>query len=112
MIERLAESSQLQEDIRLLGGIPILLNILTKQTLTNTLSLEAREKVLALKAACCSTITQLVLNDSNAQLIVQVNMCNVFTCSSHGYWEGGGDTDRERLLYCPLSIAIQTLVPI
>ena len=73
VLERLAESSQLQEDIRLLGGIPILISILTKHPLTNSLSQEAADKVLSLKAACCSAITQLVLNDSNAQLVVQVS---------------------------------------
>lgn len=31
------------------------------------------EKVVALRAVCCSALTQLVLNDTNAQLIVQVS---------------------------------------
>lgn len=32
-----------------------------------------REKLIALRAVCCSALTQLVLNDANAQLIVQVS---------------------------------------
>ena len=31
-------------------------------------------KEIALRAVCCSALTQLVLNDANAQLIVQVQL--------------------------------------
>lgn len=44
----------------------------------------AEERVVALRAVCCSTLTQLVLNDANAQLIVQVRLHTcVYACMSN-----------------------------
>lgn len=31
------------------------------------------EKLVALRAVCCSALTQFILNDANAQLVVQVS---------------------------------------
>ena len=94
VVERLLECSDYQESVRLLGGIPLLLGLLryicphhvhdmhiahtshmcSKHVIGDAQSLTTQEKLLALRAVCCSALTQLVLNDANAQLIVQVSM--------------------------------------
>ncbi len=88
VVERLLDSSECQEDIRLLGGIPLLLSLLRycvrmviyvyPRTLLCSRQRggidEDEDKEIALKAVCCSALTQLVLNDANAQLLVQVRV--------------------------------------
>lgn len=46
----------------------------SKHVISGSQSKETQEKLIALRAVCCSALTQLVLNDANAQLIVQVRI--------------------------------------
>ncbi|KAJ8024745.1 Serine/threonine-protein kinase Nek10 [Holothuria leucospilota] len=97
-LTQLAEDPDSSNDIRVMGGIPLLLSLLDNREFSNdkgftsvqsanpasrhmsmpSLVEESGEEVsweqrLSLQAACCAALTQLVLNDTNAQLIVQNN---------------------------------------
>ncbi|XP_071811939.1 serine/threonine-protein kinase Nek10-like isoform X2 [Apostichopus japonicus] len=98
-LTQLAEDPDSSNDIRLLGGIPLLLTLLHNREFStdkssstairsanpagrlmsvSSLVEESEEEVswdqrLSLKSACCAALTQLILNDTNAQLIVQNN---------------------------------------
>lgn len=102
VIERLSEDKELQDDFRLLGGVPLLLALLRYkigtyvQTAwqfvrrldylvlpcvvgTNTLSCSksvesssSQDKVTVLKSATCSAITQLASHDTNSLHFAQV----------------------------------------
>ncbi|XP_064647699.1 serine/threonine-protein kinase Nek10-like isoform X2 [Lineus longissimus] len=95
---QLAEDQDASNDIRTMGGIPLLLSLLHDRKFVNERPSSAnsassapphgrtpptgvpmeegedmREHVLSLKSACCAALTELVLNDTNAQQIVQAN---------------------------------------
>eukprot|EP00731_Ephydatia_muelleri_P008723 Em0004g1061a len=88
ILDSLAEDVAQQEAIRLRGGIPLLLNILRGQSNEGQEGTgregwgiregagggsDVSDAVLSLRAACCSTIAQLVLNDASSQLVVKGN---------------------------------------
>ncbi|XP_071966114.1 serine/threonine-protein kinase Nek10-like isoform X1 [Antedon mediterranea] len=94
----LAEDMDTSNEIRITGGLPILLSLLQDRKYTSDLqgttsissassigrmhSLTAIDQplddvslqnILSLQSACCAALTELVLNDSNAQQIVRNN---------------------------------------
>ncbi|KAM7451535.1 Serine/threonine-protein kinase Nek10 [Porites harrisoni] len=90
IIVQLAEDADASNDIRLLGGIPLLLTLLQdRKSISDVLYLgsdsskasisadpadvEIGEETLSLKTAVCSALTELVVNDTNGQQIVQSN---------------------------------------
>lgn len=91
IIVQLAEDADSSNDIRLLGGIPLLLALLQdRKPGTDMLyfgpesskasvstepadAVESCEETLPLRAAVCSALTELVVNDTNGQQIVQSN---------------------------------------
>ncbi|KAK2562007.1 Serine/threonine-protein kinase Nek10 [Acropora cervicornis] len=91
IIVQLAEDADSSNDIRLLGGIPLLLALLqdrkpgtdvlyfgpesSKASLSTEPAdaVESCEETLPLRAAVCSALTELVVNDTNGQQIVQSN---------------------------------------
>jgi len=92
ILVQLAADQDTRDEIRLLGGIPLLLSLLQDKdyvTERNALNLKSgdmsrtpvmpltedasQEQRLSLKSAVCAAITELVLNDSNAQHIVTAN---------------------------------------
>ncbi|XP_015752119.1 PREDICTED: serine/threonine-protein kinase Nek10-like [Acropora digitifera] len=91
IIVQLAEDPDSSNDIRLLGGIPLLLALLqdrkpgtdmlyfgpegSKASVSTEPAdvVESCEETLPLRAAVCSALTELVVNDTNGQQIVQSN---------------------------------------
>ncbi|XP_078355562.1 serine/threonine-protein kinase Nek10-like, partial [Oculina patagonica] len=91
IIVQLAEDADSSNDIRVLGGIPLLLALLQdRKPSSDTLYLnsdsgskasinaeqaeaEPMEETMPLKIAVCSALTELVVNDTNGQQIVQSN---------------------------------------
>ncbi|XP_033116019.1 serine/threonine-protein kinase Nek10-like isoform X3 [Anneissia japonica] len=94
----LAEDMDTSNEIRITGGLPILLSLLQDRKYTtdrhSTTSVSSAsslgrlysvtgteqelddvtlEQTLSLQSACCAALTELVLNDSNAQQLVQNN---------------------------------------
>ncbi|XP_059145403.1 serine/threonine-protein kinase Nek10-like [Physella acuta] len=91
----LCEDADCRDDIRQLGGIPLILALLhdrkfvsertdtskhavlsaglSRKTVSNEEHEEFFEHQFSLKKACCAALTELVLNDTNAQQIVQAN---------------------------------------
>ncbi|XP_013394650.1 serine/threonine-protein kinase Nek10 isoform X4 [Lingula anatina] len=96
---QLAEHPDTSDDIRMMGGIPLIISLLqdrkfvsdrtsvstglasaavhgrTPHVVQMTIEEgdEMREQQLSLQAACCAALTELVLTDTNAQQIVQHN---------------------------------------
>ncbi|KAK3752403.1 hypothetical protein QZH41_008607 [Actinostola sp. cb2023] len=82
IIVQLAEDSDSSNDVRLLGGIPLLLGLLnemsaetgnTHSDLPRTLNTETDTDPLEDQLSLKCALTELVLNDTNGQQIVQVN---------------------------------------
>lgn len=91
IIVQLAEDADSSNDIRLLGGIPLLLSLLqdrkpgsdvlylgsdsSKASISAepTDAAESSEETIPLQIAVCSALTELVVNDTNGQQIVQSN---------------------------------------
>ncbi|XP_013063092.2 serine/threonine-protein kinase Nek10-like [Biomphalaria glabrata] len=89
----LCEDAGCRDDIRQLGGIPLLLSILHEKKFSNeqshlrrnvasagtirkTISHDENDESseqISLKKACCAALSELMLNDTNAQHIVQAN---------------------------------------
>ncbi|XP_064613774.1 serine/threonine-protein kinase Nek10-like [Liolophura sinensis] len=91
----LAEDPDFSNDIRLMGGIPLLLSLLHERKFVSERndvsggpasaglqrqtaagvdeSAELTQQQYSLKSACCACLTELVLNDTNAQQIAQAN---------------------------------------
>jgi serine/threonine protein kinase len=67
VVERLCEDTELQEDFRLLGGVPLLLSLLGRD------SGRSEDKMLALKSVVASAVTQLAVNDTNSAHFTQEN---------------------------------------
>ncbi|XP_048580078.1 serine/threonine-protein kinase Nek10 isoform X2 [Nematostella vectensis] len=94
IIVQLAEDPDSSNDVRLLGGIPLLLALLqecrdrksttdsgyfsngemrSSASSETTNEMEPFEEQISLKCAVCAALTELVLNDTNGQQIVQHN---------------------------------------
>ncbi|CAB3998666.1 serine threonine- kinase Nek10-like isoform X1, partial [Paramuricea clavata] len=91
IIVQLSEDQDSREEIRLLGGIPLILSLIYKDRVFHVdqnilvMSSECATKAVSdvesdnnvelfsLKSAVCTALTELVLNDTNAQQIVQGN---------------------------------------
>ncbi|CAI8012226.1 Serine/threonine-protein kinase Nek10, partial [Geodia barretti] len=67
VVERLCEDTELREDFRLLGGVPLLLSLLGRD------SGRSEDKILALKSVVASAVTQLAVNDTNSAHFTQEN---------------------------------------
>ncbi|XP_006813980.1 serine/threonine-protein kinase Nek10-like [Saccoglossus kowalevskii] len=100
-IVQLSEDADISSDIKTMGGVPLILSILHDRKFVsdhssgpsglpksadragrkhplavpvdNTGEDEPLEHVLSLQSACCAALTELVLNDANAQQLVQNN---------------------------------------
>ncbi|XP_070565235.1 serine/threonine-protein kinase Nek10-like [Ptychodera flava] len=97
-IVQLSEDPDISSDIKTMGGVPLILSILhdrkfvsdSSNSLPKSADSVARknplafplgdfgdeepwEHVLSLQSACCAALTELVLNDANAQQLVQNN---------------------------------------
>ena len=64
VVERMARDSEASNEIRTLGGIPLILSILNRPVEKSNISL---------LTSCCSALAQLALNDANANNIRQAN---------------------------------------
>lgn len=90
IVVQLAEDADSSNDIRLLGGIPLLLSLLqdrkqgsdilylgsdsSKASISGEpIDVDSGEETVPLKIAVCSALTELVVNDTNGQQIVQSN---------------------------------------
>ena len=67
-LERLLTDSELLEEFRLAGGIPLVLFLLAQHTETGV-----KEKTATLLSACCSLLARLSINDTCAVEIVKTN---------------------------------------
>ena len=67
-LERLLTDTELLEEFRQAGGIPLVLSILTQHTENGV-----KEKTAALLCACCSLLARLSINDTCAVEIVKTN---------------------------------------
>ncbi|ELU13080.1 hypothetical protein CAPTEDRAFT_200137 [Capitella teleta] len=84
---QLSGDRETSDDIRTMGGLPLLLSLLHDRKFISDRATasglsgprtpdeldEMRELQLSLPSACCACLTELVLNDANAQQIVQRN---------------------------------------
>ncbi|KAI0242212.1 Serine/threonine-protein kinase Nek10 [Lamellibrachia satsuma] len=87
---QLSSDQEASNDTRQMGGIPLLLSLLHERSFvsdrssTSDLSSsdpmtpleeaeELKEHQFSLKSACCACLTELVLNDTNAQQVAQAN---------------------------------------
>ncbi|XP_028393171.1 serine/threonine-protein kinase Nek10-like [Dendronephthya gigantea] len=91
VIVQLSEDKDSSEEVRLLGGIPLILSLIHKDRVFHAdqnilvmssdcatkaatdVEIDNKMELLSLKSAACTALTELVLNDTNAQQIVQAN---------------------------------------